>query len=123
MIPKSADAYSRLSKELQIAALICGALAGAIVYCAKVYGHVDLIDPNLHEYEMQLEQERRANEAIYSQAYSCPEENEVQKEQRDFDKRWNEEFEREQREKQDRWDSGRWEQDYDRGIERDTNSQ
>lgn len=50
---KTAQSYSKISKTLQILALIAGALLLIFCFVKKAYAHVDLIDPMFLEREWQ----------------------------------------------------------------------
>ena len=112
MIPKSQDGYSRMSKELQVGALIAGATAALIFLAIKLHGHVDLIDPGVDHIVLEAQMERQAeiDRAFQDQATWCRYESDFEREHRE----WNEQKDREvEQDRQERNEA------YDRGIERD----
>ena len=106
MLPKSADGYSRLSKELQVGALILGAIAGAICFARHLNAHVDLLDSRLDAIIEQSNAEFQASQDAMREGESRPPESDQERETREWAEKCDRELEQEQRERQDRWDSG-----------------
>lgn len=94
MLPKCADGYSRMSKELQVWSLAAGAAATLIFIAMKLEAHVDLIEPGIHHI-IQEEIDRRNAEMDYErydQAYFARVESDHQREYREFCEQKDREF-------------------------------
>lgn len=106
MLPKSQDGYSRLSKELQVGALILGAIAGAIIFARHLNAHVDLLDSRLDAIIEQSNAAYQAEQDAMREGESRPPESDQERETREWAEKCDRELTQEQEAKQETWDNG-----------------